>query len=650
MLLTVNDMGKNDIIVHGPPGTVNYINSLRKFLMMRSTFDLKVVEFDESTTSVSYDEFTFRAVLLKYDNKANESDENTFKNDTLLYFIEVKLKGVFIPSKAQHLGIPKGKLWGELSRGNTIDFNGRIIYPEEVIDQSDISPVVAYLTCPSIGYMPSLLEKLPLIKKYYEEEKINNNKEILCFMHNTPFDVLNGNEYKELLNMLKELEESNKSIINHILINKVMCKQIPPFVAQYALLKIYKKIIPDKISIPFVPADVDNSMIIKNSANLQMLKKYIIADQLMVVHILPTKLRGTTDNSRIIKLPTDEEINESYNDKMIDEVLEKYKWKEQYNNYLSTENLSSVLPSNIKLVFCGTGCALPSKFRNVSGLYMNINNNEYGMFFDCGEGSYGQLYRAYGDEKINEIIKSVKLIYISHNHVDHHLGVSKIVSLQSTSKPITIIGGELLLNYLNEYSLIENRLRNKYNYILVTNFNEKQSIKEIFDNKEDITIQTVKVAHCEDSHAIMFKHNQTNDKPYSILYSGDCNAALHTEQFYKVAENALLMIHEGTFIDNKLADAKFHTTISQVLETGKRLNAYRMITTHFSQRYPKTYLFPNDEEREKAHNGGKYLTANDLLTIPLCSLEWLYNILPIIEEIFKDLEDDEDDDDKDMDE
>lgn len=102
-----------------------------------------------------------------------------------------------------------------------------------------------------------------------------------------------------------------------------------------------------------------------------------------------------------------------------------------------------------------------------------------------------------------------------------------------------------------------------------------------------------------------------------------------------------LIIHEGTFIDNKLADAKFHTTINQVLETGKSLNAYRIITTHFSQRYPKTYLFPTEEEREKAHNGGKYLTANDMLTIPLCSLEWLYNIVPILEEIFKDAEDED---------
>lgn len=539
MLLTVNDMGKNDIIVHGPPGTVNYINSLRKFLMMRSTFNLKVVEFDEKNTSVTYDEFTFRAVLLKHDNRITENDENTFKNFTLLYFIEVKLKGTFIASKAHHLGIPKGKLWGELSRGNTIDYNGRIIYPEEVIDQSEISPVVGYLTLPSLGYITSLIEQLPSIKQFYDKEKEMNRKEIAYFIHNTPFEILNDNQYKELLNMFITLENENNSTITHLLINKIMCEQIPPFVAQYSLLKVYNKIIPNKVSIPYIPTNINNDqkmLMVNNSENIKMMKKYIVVDQLMVVHILPSKLKGTTDNSRIIKLPTDEEINENYNNKLIEETLEKYNWKEQFNDFISNENNSSVLPSNVQLMFCGTGCALPSKFRNVSGLHMNIDNNKYGMFFDCGEGSYGQLYRAYGAEKINEIVRNVKLIYISHNHVDHHLGVSKIVSLQSTSKPITIIGGELLLNYLNEYSLIENRLKNKYKYILVTEFNEKKSVKEIFDNDEDITIQTVKVAHCEDSHAIFLQHNQANDKPYSILYSGDCNAALHTEQFYKVAQ------------------------------------------------------------------------------------------------------------------
>lgn len=65
-----------------------------------------------------------------------------FKNITLLYFIETKLNGKFLPNKAQHLGIPKGLLWSELAKGNTIELNGRIVYPEEVLDYNEVCIII----------------------------------------------------------------------------------------------------------------------------------------------------------------------------------------------------------------------------------------------------------------------------------------------------------------------------------------------------------------------------------------------------------------------------------------------------------------------------------------------------------------------------
>ena len=39
---------------------------------------------------------------------------------------------------------------------------------------------------------------------------------------------------------------------------------------------------------------------------------------------------------------------------------------------------------------------------------------------DCGEGTFNQLYKIYGD-KTDEILMKLKGIYISHLHADHHL-------------------------------------------------------------------------------------------------------------------------------------------------------------------------------------------------------------------------------------
>ena len=42
------------------------------------------------------------------------------------------------------------------------------------------------------------------------------------------------------------------------------------------------------------------------------------------------------------------------------------------------------------------------------------------VLFDTGEGTYGQIYRHYGNE-LDNVLKKIKFILISHMHADHHL-------------------------------------------------------------------------------------------------------------------------------------------------------------------------------------------------------------------------------------
>jgi ribonuclease Z len=47
---------------------------------------------------------------------------------------------------------------------------------------------------------------------------------------------------------------------------------------------------------------------------------------------------------------------------------------------------------------------------------------------DCGEGTYGQLFRKFGPEKLGpEFLAEVKLLFISHMHADHHIGAIKLL-------------------------------------------------------------------------------------------------------------------------------------------------------------------------------------------------------------------------------
>ncbi|KAI9050107.1 hypothetical protein LZ554_006250 [Drepanopeziza brunnea f. sp. 'monogermtubi'] len=53
--------------------------------------------------------------------------------------------------------------------------------------------------------------------------------------------------------------------------------------------------------------------------------------------------------------------------------------------------------------------------------------------------------------------------------------------------------------------------------------------------------------------------------------------------------DATLLIHEATFDDILLNDAiaKKHSTTSEALDIGRKMNARRILLTHFSQRYQK---------------------------------------------------------------
>lgn len=97
-------------------------------------------------------------------------------------------------------------------------------------------------------------------------------------------------------------------------------------------------------------------------------------------------------------------------------------------------NSSSTPPpvgSDITITTLGTGSALPSKYRNVSATMLSIPNLRAGqagsILLDCGEGTLGQMRRRYGPQGMRELYAELKMIFISHMHADHHLGLHSIL-------------------------------------------------------------------------------------------------------------------------------------------------------------------------------------------------------------------------------
>ena len=65
----------------------------------------------------------------------------------------------------------------------------------------------------------------------------------------------------------------------------------------------------------------------------------------------------------------------------------------------------------------------PSQFCNSWNFvwfYVHVLSNQGSILLDCGEGTYGQLYRHYG-KCVDQVLSQVKCVFISHIHADHHL-------------------------------------------------------------------------------------------------------------------------------------------------------------------------------------------------------------------------------------
>ena len=265
------------------------------------------------------------------------------------------------------------------------------------------------------------------------------------------------------------------------------------------------------------------------------------------------------------------------------------------SNISNTTNTSTSRSVSPEITFLGTGSAAPSKLRNSSGIYLNMKNSFHGnLLIDVGEGTYGQLVRLHGQGMTRALIKDLRVVWISHHHIDHHLGLLRILEARGAAlssdeanknlslgyKPLLVIGPTTVKNFLIRASP---KLRQLYMYFSFDEFNSAYHIHEILNREMGISaLINVPVYHCRESYGLIL-HLKSGEK---IVYSGDTRPC---KNLVNAGLNATLLIHEATFDDSMLDDAKKkrHSTVSEALKVASDMQAYAVILTHFSQRYPQ---------------------------------------------------------------
>ncbi|TYZ60702.1 hypothetical protein PybrP1_004719 [[Pythium] brassicae (nom. inval.)] len=271
----------------------------------------------------------------------------------------------------------------------------------------------------------------------------------------------------------------------------------------------------------------------------------------------------------------------------------------------------------LKLVVLGTGSAAPSKLRGSTAMYLEFpgarspptslvgtesaRRTPDAMLIDCGEGTFGQLWRQFGDETAARI-GALSCVWISHSHADHQCGLIRVLSefvryhasvaAPLDHAPLVVIAPLSVISYarswMRQIADSDGAAGRTVRVAFATcrEFNDRRHPLRaaLLARIETVVAQlsSVPVHHCYDSYGLVLELRDGR----KVVYSGDTRPC---DALVAAGTPAALLIHEATFDDALASDAvsKRHSTVGEALEVARQMRAREVVLTHFSQRYPK---------------------------------------------------------------
>lgn len=552
-------------------------------------------------------------------------------------FTTMPIAGKFQIQKARELGIPSGPLYSQLKGGKSVTFkhpdHGRdvTIAPDEVLEGGSDGVAVAVIYCPDEDVLDQFcyndssgnMNCLDQYKECHGKEQIHASKEkgkvvtLELMVHITPKDIFQSSRYQ---NWIMEFGKSVKHMTIHPLQDDKFSggneeSDGSPF--KSAIHGAMQRSLIDSNIFPSpIPFENDWSDIsVKKNAPSNVITVYNSYPGLEYI-IMPLSKQGI-DPATIQNVDKVHGLTKGDFESIIEEtksggaIKEVKRIKETINNnqnnygYGEGSALKDKECSKGCFIFTGTGSAIPCKYRNVTGMYLEMKNGN-GILLDVGEGTLGQLIRAWkscyvGDnycDYVRQCILNIKVVWISHPHADHHLGIIRFLTQRNSilrqngvksgnEDPVVLMTSSTVLRFLDEYSKVDPSVYD--GYIPVDN---RETLPELPKNPELLAMLekklgitgcvSVPVSHCYQSYAVVLDNTSFG----RLVYSGDCRPSDHLVQ---VGQGADLLVHEATFENGMEEEAvlKMHSTVSEALSVAKRMGVKACILTHFSQRYPR---------------------------------------------------------------
>ncbi|KAE8392317.1 hypothetical protein BDV23DRAFT_151490 [Aspergillus alliaceus] len=542
------------------------------------------------------------------------------------------IRGKFDSKRALELKVRKGADFGRLTKGESVTSeDGKTITPEMVLGPPRLGKGLAIIDLPTPEYVESLVSR-----PEWKSPSVTTNLEAFIWILGPGVgDHPQLREFVASMPHCKHTVSSSDYCPNYLALPSIAGSSV-----RMAQLRSDNYPVPvhDNASLPQLGTPTHGSEITARSVQnspFEAIEPGLIIDMEPNFNINRSEVAPRFNAIEAVRqMPVAVQRRMS--------TIHKRVRKEEFQEKL--QKFRKDLPgADVEITTLGTGSSAPSKYRNVSSTLVHVPSYGY-YLLDCGENTLGQLKRVFEPEKLREVLQNLRMIWISHLHADHHLGTASVIkawfqenypngdSRTSTietdiskilkEKRLFLVSDEHMVSWLEEYASAENfgfgklvplsaypaihnkALRTKFVYRhcradgSFPNYESEtakpQTTELAFDNESSpltpllrkatglSDILTTRVSHCRGAMAVSLVFPDG----FKVSFSGDCRPSA---SFAHIGHGSTVLIHEATFQDNMgvSAIAKKHSTTSEALEVGRRMEARSILLTHFSQRYQK---------------------------------------------------------------
>ncbi|KAJ0007264.1 hypothetical protein Pint_29693 [Pistacia integerrima] len=593
LLLTLASIGDEGLSVNvwGPSDLKFLVDAMKSFIPHAAMVHTRSFGTSPSSDATLTDLTKLSDPIVLVDNevvkisafllKPNCSEGSAVKPGemSVIYVCELpELMGKFDPKKAVALGLKPGPKFSELQSGKSVksDSSDIMVHPSDVMGPSVPGPIVLLVDCPTEAHVLELLS-VESLSSYFADCSQECAKTVNCIIHLTPTSVAATPNY---LKWMKRFGSAQHIMAGHEMKNV----EIPILKSSARIASQLNYLCPQLFPASgFWSLQHLNNSTTKSSASKgpdSMPSESISAENLLKFTLRPHAHLGF-DRTNIPSLVAPSQIM----DELLSEIPEIVDAAQHENELMIEEPwldenrlpscLENVRKDDLEIVLLGTGSSQPSKYRNI-------------------------WCRGFADNAV----RNLSFIWISHIHADHHAGLARILALRRDL-------------YTTEASWNDFECNGESN--------KDPSTQGSSDNNENLNHKNV--VHTESNLFAKGSRMQSFWKrPGSPV---DYSTAFPLLKSLKKVLSEAGLETLATFEDGMVEEAvaKNHSTTKEAIEVGS--GAYRIVLTHFSQRYPKIPVV------DEAHTH-KTCIAFDLMSINLVDLPVLPKVLPYFKLLFKD--------------